>query len=624
MVSCGDSIVKIDIFASNAQNLGAFQFKTIWNTTAFSYKRVENFASILNYQANGTGNTGVNLTEISIGKLEMIAPLLSTSISIPNNTRLFTLVLKVNGKGGGKLDFENSDIRNDAAPPEIVAADLIPSTIIVEDKIFPTITCPADVELFAGMSGTGLVPVPNIDAVAADNCALKEVKYTLSGATNAVGVGSASNLLFAPGTTNVAYDAQDYSFNVKSCAFKVKVKRLALQLQNDTINCNTNTYKIKVRVRDFKNIGKIQYSINFNPTKLAYVAGSAVIPNNAISAVSTISTTNAATGKILLGFNNATSFDMADGDVLLELTFNVLDQTLGTTHDITIADKDAEQRMPTATIPMESKDGKVTILDKIAPVISNCPTSMTFNIVSCDTIVTWAAITAIDNCGGTVNFTQNFASGAVFPVGKTTVTYSFTDLSMNKSYCEFDIIVKDKIAPVITSCPSDTIKLLVGTGNCEAAIPAYTPSVTDNCSSGTTIVQSPAAGTKFSPSVQKITFTVTDKGGNTATCVRYAKIVDEIKPVFANLPNPPFLLIPAEAGKCGAKVDWTKPSATDNCTQNVTVLQSKQPMDFFNVGLDSVEFIALDAFLNKSSSLLKVKVFDSEPPKFKNLSKWHS
>ncbi len=620
MVTCGDSIVKIDIFASNAQNLGSFQFKTLWNTTAFSYKRVENFASILNYQANGSGNTGVNLTEIAAGKIEMIAPLLGTSISVPNNIRLFTLVLKVNSKGSGVIDFENVDISNDAAPPTTIPADLIPSTIIVEDKIFPTITCPADVEIFAGMSGTGLVPVPNIDAVAADNCGLKEVKYTLIGATNAVGTGSASNLLFAPGMTNVAYDAQDYSFNVKSCAFKVKVKRLALQLQNDTIACNTNTYKIKLRVRDFKNVGKIQYSINFNPAKLGYVASSAVIPNSAISAVSTISASNAATGKILVGFNNASSFDLPDGDVLLELTFNVLDQTLGASHDITIADKDAEQRNPTATIPMESKDGKVTILDKIAPVVANCPLPITLNIVGCDTIVTWQAITATDNCGGSVNFTQNFASGNVFPVGKTTVSYSFTDVSMNKSYCEFDVIVKDKIAPTITSCPTDTIKILVGTGNCEAAIPAFTPSVIDNCAAGTTITQSPTAGTKFPPSIQKVTFTVTDKGGNSAICVRYVKIADEIKPVFVGLPSPPFQLIPAEAGKCGAKASWTKPTATDNCTQNATVLQDKQPLDFFNVGLDSVQFTALDDYFNKSTSLLKIKIFDSEPPKFKNCS----
>ena len=65
-------------------------------------------------------------------------------------------------------------------------------------------------------------------------------------------------------------------------------------------------------------------------------------------------------------------------------------------------------------------------------------------------------------------------------------------------------------------------------------------------------------------------------------------------------------------------MDWIKPTATDNCDANPLVFQNKFPMDFFNVGLDSIQFIAVDASFNQNIKFLKVKVYDAEPPKFVN------
>jgi autotransporter-associated beta strand protein len=82
----------------------------------------------------------------------------------------------------------------------------------------------------------------------------------------------------------------------------------------------------------------------------------------------------------------------------------------------------------------------VTVQDKTAPSIVNCPaniyvTDPTGNGQS----VTWTAPTATDNCSA--NLTSNHQSGEMFPDGTTTVTYTATDPSNNKSTASFTVTV---------------------------------------------------------------------------------------------------------------------------------------------------------------------------------------
>ncbi|MBK7887502.1 MAG: HYR domain-containing protein [Bacteroidetes bacterium] len=75
-------------------------------------------------------------------------------------------------------------------------------------------------------------------------------------------------------------------------------------------------------------------------------------------------------------------------------------------------------------------------LDVDAPVISNCP----IDITQCESIVTWVAPSASDNCTLT-SFVSNFNSGDAFPVGTTLVTYTATDNAGLVSTCNFNITI---------------------------------------------------------------------------------------------------------------------------------------------------------------------------------------
>jgi uncharacterized repeat protein (TIGR01451 family) len=85
----------------------------------------------------------------------------------------------------------------------------------------------------------------------------------------------------------------------------------------------------------------------------------------------------------------------------------------------------------------------VTVVDNTPPVIS-CPSSIVLE-PTCPSgaIATYTAPVGTDNCPG-VNTarTAGGASGTVFPIGTTTVTYTATDAAGNSTSCSFTVTVK--------------------------------------------------------------------------------------------------------------------------------------------------------------------------------------
>jgi hypothetical protein len=102
----------------------------------------------------------------------------------------------------------------------------------------------------------------------------------------------------------------------------------------------------------------------------------------------------------------------------------------------------------------------VTVTDTEAPVIS-CPADISTTVAFGETgaVVSYDLPTATDNCGTpSVQLISGPASGAVFPLGTTTVTYRATDASGNTADCSFTVTVTesaDTEDPVISNCPAE-------------------------------------------------------------------------------------------------------------------------------------------------------------------------
>ena len=255
----------------------------------------------------------------------------------------------------------------------------------------------------------------------------------------------------------------------------------------------------------------------------------------------------------------------------------------------------------------------ITDLGNTAPTIT-CPGSQTVNnsAFQCGENVTYLTPTFSDDCGATLARIAGLASGSLFPVGTTTVTWRVTDNIGQTADCSFNITVNDVENPV-ASCPSDTT---IGTdlGQCEAVFSYTSPTATDNCP-GVSIarVSGPPIGGTFLPGDTTVTWRATDASGNTHDCSFEVTTVDDENPTVLNCPTS--FSVDTDIDTCGANVSYSTPTATDNCP-GVTISQfvGPAPGGFFPVGPTSVTWRAEDASGNTTDCFFDVTVVDTANP----------
>ncbi len=171
------------------------------------------------------------------------------------------------------------------------------------------------------------------------------------------------------------------------------------------------------------------------------------------------------------------------------------------------------------------------VVDNTPPVISNCPTDITFysedgNSLNCGQLVNWNEPTAADNCELT-GFTSNIEPGDEFPLGETTVTYTATDASGNSSTCTFKVTVIDNTPPAIATCPGNqTEDANLGITYIHSGTD-WDATASDNCNfsleaslSGATSKTNITTldGETFNEGTTTVTWTATDDEGNTDEC----------------------------------------------------------------------------------------------------------
>lgn len=249
------------------------------------------------------------------------------------------------------------------------------------------------------------------------------------------------------------------------------------------------------------------------------------------------------------------------------------------------------------------------LVDQDAPVIADCPTTITQAVTDgCTTVVTWIPPTTSDNCS-VASFTSTAEPGSNFPVGTTSVVYTAVDNYGNTSTCSFDVIVTDNIVPVFTGCPTDII--VPATANCKATATWTAPVASDNCTM--TVTSSHNPGDEFSAGITTVTYTARDASGNEATCSFLVTVQDTSAPVFSNCPSN-ITVVPLL--NCRINVLWIPPSASDNC--GATVTSTHNPGSEFSVGTTTVTYTATDNAGNTATCSFTVTVTDTSNPVFVN------
>jgi hypothetical protein len=165
----------------------------------------------------------------------------------------------------------------------------------------------------------------------------------------------------------------------------------------------------------------------------------------------------------------------------------------------------------------------ITDLGNVAPSLQFTPTNIAINNAAgtCGNTAIWAAPTAADDQGCAV-VTSTHNSGATFPVGVTTVTYTATDAQGLTATSSFTVTVTDNELPVVTA-PAD-VQVTAALNTCTASATIGTASATDNCGVATTTNNAPAT---FPVGTTTVVWTVTDVNGNVATANQIVTVVPD-------------------------------------------------------------------------------------------------
>ncbi|MBX2962232.1 MAG: HYR domain-containing protein [Cyclobacteriaceae bacterium] len=245
--------------------------------------------------------------------------------------------------------------------------------------------------------------------------------------------------------------------------------------------------------------------------------------------------------------------------------------------------------------------------DMIPPVITNCPANITQPLVSgCSRSVSWTSPSVSDNCG-VASFTSTAFPGSIFTLGTTTVTYTALDIYNNSATCVFTVTVTDNIPPVINGT-LDNITLSAGP-NCRAVAAWTPPTASDNCSVSS-LVSSHNPGQEFDVGSTVVTYTARDGSNNVTNRNFTVTVEDNTAPVITNCPQN----ITIAAGvDCNVTVNWTPPTASDNC--GVTSFTSnRNPGSEFPIGTTAVTYTARDARGNETVCQFNVVVTYNQSP----------
>lgn len=484
------------------------------------------------------------------------------------------------------------------------------------------------------------------DVTATDNVGVDSLWYVLTGATTGSGV-TLQNVLFNMGTTTVMWTATDTSGNIANCSFNVTVNDSIPPVIGDTtggnpnpISCETIGNQIVSTAAD-TNV-YIHTGINWDVT---------------------------ATDNVMLDllWYDLTGATTGTGNTLDGIAFNI-----GTT-TVTWNATDTSGNLATCSF-------RVSIGDSIPPVIGDTTVP---GAISCETIgnqllyvpsdtnvyihsgTNWD-VTATDNVGveriwyeltGQTTGTGSTLNNITFNMGNTTVTWYATDTSGNIANCDFMVMIRDTVPPVIGDTtggnPGAISCLTIGdqvlstdstTNTYEHLTTNWDVTATDNVGvdsiwymlTGATTGNGTTLQNKiFNMGTTTVTWTATDTSGNIANCSFNVTINDSIPPVIGDTtdgdPNPvscetignQIVYVQADTNiYTHNSTDWNI-TATDNVMvdriwyelNGATQKRGASLEDVsFNIGFTNVQWFVTDTSDNMATCNFTVEVRDTIPP----------
>ena len=614
--------IAVNLTVENFKDLIGLQFSVQWDNTVLGLDTITNIFPGLGLTSN---SAAFIYTDTASGIFRFLGGTTGTWPNIPDGNTFFTLNFIVKNPGAlspieflGPFDAVNTLFQS------VLVNTLNGGFKSTVDTTAPEfVFCPSDALI---MPTSGCNATVNFQAIVKDDC---------SGVQSLV--SNQSDNIYEPGSTDVIFTATDSVGNTSECIFQVLVEA-SNNLQFDTCppqlvigyapvggGCDAAVFWQVPQITNVCDFGAVQiqtshepgdtFTVNV-PVEVTIVAVDTITGNFA-NCTFTVVVLDTIAPTILCPKDTMIVPNGTNCSAILDLTPTVADNCdqmvdINSTIDL------PQDTFPTGetTVTMIASDDTgnfsscqftVTVLDNEAPFF-NCPMDITAEtgVDSCSKVIFWTTPQAFDNCDTTVLApTANIPSGSSFPVGMTIVAYFASDASGNQATCSFTITVTDTQSPTVT-CPTDILLNLPIT-QCDTAVTWAPVTAADNCTvdSLTTDITS---GSIFPAGTTTVTYTAKDKSGNVGTCSFTVTAKDGVRPQFNNCPND---ITVNTTNPCDTVLNWTPPTATDNCTppQSLIFNSSKAPTDSLPVGAKTeITITVVDASGNLDTCVFNIQI----------------
>jgi Ig-like domain CHU_C associated/Lectin C-type domain/HYR domain len=347
---------------------------------------------------------------------------------------------------------------------------LSPLVTVSTDNIAPVINCPATQNINLDASCSATMPSFTGMATVSDNC-------TPAGSITVTQSPAAGTSLVGAGTQVVTLTATDASGNISNCTFNLT----KADVTPPVIACPAS---ITVNSPAGACGAVVNYAISATDN---CSANSACVPAS-LAGYTLVGTYGGHTyfrSNFSAGWATAKANAIALGGHLLTLSSageNALFNGLGS-HWAGFTDEAVEGTFVWVT-------GEPVVYTNWAPAEPNdyngnedymqLNWNASFNWNDYNGATSFPYVIEFDCASYNLTMVSGLASGSVFPVGTTIVTYSASDYAGNTSpNCSFTVTVNDVTPPTI-QCPAN-INVNAAAGTCGAAVSYSTPVVTENC-----------------------------------------------------------------------------------------------------------------------------------------------
>jgi hypothetical protein len=482
-------------------------------------------------------------------------------------------------------------------------------TVIVQDTTPPAIThCPDDITVNNDPGECG-ANVDWTEPTAEDDCCLASFTSTHSPGD-----------FFPLGTTTVTYTATDCGDLTATCTFDVTVKDnekpvITLNGGDMTVECGDPFTDPGSAMEDNCCEGPANVTGTVDTSTpgdyYLYYNGEDCNGNAADQVVRKVTVVDTTPPVITLNGNPAMEIQCGDpydepGATVYDdccagppvIGGDAVDTSTPGTYVVTYDSTDCSGN------PAEQKTRTVNVVDTTPPVLTIIGDATVYLECGIDAYVEPGAGFS-DNCciTGPVIIGGDTVDTSV--TGTYVVTYDITDCAGNAAaQITRTVIVQDTIKPAITLNGDQVMEVQCGD-------PFEDPGATmkDNCCPGEVIVTG-TVNTDI-PGDYYLYYNGKDCNGNAADqVVRKVTVVDTTPPVITGCPGD--ITVDKDPEVCGANVDWTEPTAEDDCCL-ASFTSTHSPGDFFPLGTTTVTYTATDCSNLKSECSFTVTVINHPP-----------